>query len=571
MADRFEDLGIAAELLAGLESLGWDEPSALQRDALPVLRRGNNVVLHASAGSGHVGAYGLGILDRLAADGTPPESASAPRAMVLVSDDDEAVRTADSLARLAAPADLSARAAATGWMDRPVDVLVTTPGGAAAAVRDSALKLGELSALVIDGLDRIHATGQWDDLETLIDITPGGAQRVVVTGGFDRRVDDFIERHVRRAMTVPPRPGDGEEEAPATGTTLGYRVVAERDKPAAIVALLEGAGTGEMAIISRTRDRAEALERDLAARGLRDRSTDDGDGRRLLVLPRTEADQRTTRADVISADVPFDAGALTALHGGGGTILVTAREREHLHRIARRGGFKLRALPDPARAGVGPAEAVRERIRALIDGGDLAADLALVQPLLDDYPAAEIAAAALHLARTGAGPTAGPGAGTPTAPRPGAGSRTAAGMADRAGQQRPGAGAPPPSDATTWTHLFFTVGSRDDVGTGDLLGAMTGEAGITGDQVGKIDIRESHTTVEVATPVAAQVIEALNGRTVKGRSMRVDYDRKTRATKKSGPGGSGGRGGRGPKRPSGGKGASGGRPPTRRGGSGPRR
>ena len=53
---------------------------------------------------------------------------------------------------------------------------------------------------------------------------------------------------------------------------------------------------------------------------------------------------------------------------------------------------------------------------------------------------------------------------------------------------------------------------------------------MSGDRVGKIDIRESHSTVEVATEVAGTVIEALNGRTLKGRSLRVDYDRKDRGT-----------------------------------------
>jgi ATP-dependent RNA helicase DeaD len=93
------------------------------------------------------------------------------------------------------------------------------------------------------------------------------------------------------------------------------------------------------------------------------------------------------------------------------------------------------------------------------------------------------------------------------------------------------------------------VGSRDELTPGDIVGAMTGEAGIAGDQVGKIDIRESHTTVEVATAVAGDVIQALNGRTLKGRALRVDYDRKTRAprTPEGGraprSGGSGPRGG----------------------------
>lgn len=553
MADRFEDLGLSSELVTGVEALGWEAPSALQRDALPVIRRGNNVVLYASAGSGVVGAYGLGILDRLAAEAeTGTEERKSPRALVLVPDHDSASRTADSLAPMAALVGLTARAHGVGWTPRPVDILVLSPTDASAAVRDSALKLDGIRTLVIDGVDQLNATGQWDELETMVDIIPGGAQRIAVTGRLDPRIEGFIERHVRKAMSVPPRP-TAEEAGAAGGPPVRYHVVPAQRRVAAVVSLLGAVEAAQAAIVRRTREGAESLRRALEARGVDTGA--DASNPQVLVLPRTEADRRSTKAEVISADVPMDVDEMHRLHDGGGTVLVTPRERAHLLRIAKRAGIPLEAAPDARAAIVSPAEVVRDRIRSLLDDGELAADLALVEPLLDEYPAAEIAAAAMHLARSREweGPT------RSSVRVPG----SAAAPGGAAVGKRPGAGAPPPPTATTWTHLFVTVGSRDDVSPGDIVGAMTGEAGISGDQVGKIDIRESHTTVEVATPVADQVITALNGRTLKGRSLRVDYDRKTRAPRKPGGSRSGGSGRRsgGP----GGKGGGGGGRPPRRG------
>jgi ATP-dependent RNA helicase DeaD len=565
MTDRFEDLGISPELSASVESLGWDTPAGLQRDALPVIRRGNNVVLHASAGSGVVGAYGLGILDQLAlADAEDDsEESTRPRALVLVPDADSASRTADSLARMAAPAGLSVRAHGAGWSQRPVDLLVLSPTAAAAAVRESALKVDGIRSLVIDGADVIEATGQWDDLETIVDIVPGRAQRIVVAGSLGSRIDGFVERHARKAMSIPPRSSGGDQ--PEATATVRYRIVPEHAKAGAVVPLIAQAEAGEVAIVCRSHDRAGVLEQALTARGVATQGA--GSNVRILVLPLTEADQRTTRATVISADVPFDADALVELHGRGGTILATPRERAHLLRIARRAGVTLEPLADPPAALENPAETVRGRVRSILEAGDLAADLALIEPLLDEFPAAEIAAAALQLARS-----------THQGRQPQVGSAPASqGQAPRAGATagvgtRPGAGAPPPSTATTWTHLFVSIGSRDEITPGDLVGAMTGEAGIAGDQVGKIDIRESHSTVEVASPMAAQVIQALNGRTIKGRSLRVDYDRKERAPRKSPGDRAGSRGpGRGPSRGGSGRspsgGAGGGRGGPSRGGS----
>lgn len=512
MTDTFEDLKLGPELVAGAESIGWDAPSGLQRDAVARIRRGNNVVLHGSAGSGHVGAYGLGVLDRLAQGDDPP---TTPAALVLVPDAPTASATAESLARLATPAGLAARAIGPGWIGS-AHVLVASAADALTAVRASTLKLDEIIALVVDGADLLADAGQWGAVETLVDSVPGAAQRVVVTGRFDDAIDAFIEGHVRKAMTVPPRtePAQPGSDAPM----IRYAVVAETDKAAAAMALLDALGDS-VAVVCRTVDRAADVERTLAARGA---SGGAGSGDRdLVVLPRAEADQRSIQARVLSYDVPFDTDELTALHGNGGAVVVTPRERSHLLRVAARAGLRLQAVAIPARSQTS-VDALRDRLRELA-AGDLTPELALLEPLLNDIPAVEVAAAAIRLAWAGGGAI----------------------EAGRTGPAQPSSGAAPPPDAGTWVHLFMDIGKRDEVGPGDIVGAITGEAGVSGDRVGKIDIRESHSTVEVATSVAPTVIEALNGRTLKGRSLRVDYDRKSRGDGGSRPDAGSGSGGSG--------------------------
>lgn len=554
MAEGFEELGVQPELVAGAEDLGWVAPSPLQRDATPVLRRGNNIVLHASTGAGVVGAYGLGLLDRLLeesnteADGA--ETATArPRALILVQDAAEASRTGRTLAALAGPAGLTVRALATGWAARAADLLVATPAAAVAAVRDSSLKLEPLTALVVDGADRLRATGQWDSVETLIEYAPAGAQKVVVTGAFDSKLDSFLERHVRRALNVPSRPVE-EPEREARGT-VPFAVASGPDKVAAAIQLLSGLEAAEVAVVCRTPDRAEEVESALLARGVQ---LDDPE-RRVLVLPRLEADQRSVKAEVLCLDVPFDDEELAALYSPAGTVVVTPGEIAHLRRIAKRAGFKLRPVPLGADAPLTAAEAVRDRLRQTMEE-DLSADLALIEPLLQEFTAPEIAAAALRLAR-----------GEVTAVASGAttGGSAVSAQSTVTTAAPPSGTAPPPS--TNWVRLFITGGSRDEIGPGDLVGAITGEAGVEGDRVGKIDVRESHSTVEVPAEVADQVIKALNGRSMRGRSLRVDYDRKGRSGSGSG-GGAGSRGGRGPA-PGGDRGGRRPGPGGGRGGRGP--
>jgi ATP-dependent RNA helicase DeaD len=533
MVETFEGLGIAPTLAAAAAGQGWESPTGLQRDALPVIRRGNNVVLHASAGAGVTGAWGLGILDRLTALEADDDS---PRALVLAPTA-AAAATATALARLATGTGLRVRALAGGWPRRAVHLVVASPDVAVAAIRDSSLKLESLAALVVDGADQMAALDQWTALETVLEAAPGDAQRVLVTGRFNEEIDGLIERHVRRALTIPPRPLDGEgaAEAASAGVVLGLVTVTEADKPAALVSLLADGAPTETAVVCRTPERAARLAADLTARGLDvsvDRNASAGPGTgRLLVLPRVDADRRGTGARVISYDVPFDTESLAELHGRGGVVLATPRQLPHLQRIAARARITLERVRVPGPRLPDAVQALRDRLRDTARHADLAADLALVEPLLDEISAPELAAAALHLARAaGAGATVAPGRGPSLDPSAG----EAPGTATPGGIAAPSA--PPP--ATQWVRLFVSAGSRDGLGPGDLVGAITGEAGLPGDQVGKIEVRESHSTVEVPGEAAAAVIQALNGRSLRGRSLRVDYDRKDR-TQRRPPGGQG--------------------------------
>jgi ATP-dependent RNA helicase DeaD len=94
-----------------------------------------------------------------------------------------------------------------------------------------------------------------------------------------------------------------------------------------------------------------------------------------------------------------------------------------------------------------------------------------------------------------------------------------------AARQAPDRGAPTGAAPATYARLFVSIGSRDEIRPGDLVGAIAGEANIPGSRIGKIEIRDSFSIVEVQADVADQVIRAVNGTTMKGRSLRVDYDR----------------------------------------------
>jgi ATP-dependent RNA helicase DeaD len=164
---------------------------------------------------------------------------------------------------------------------------------------------------------------------------------------------------------------------------------------------------------------------------------------------------------------------------------VEPRELAHLQRLASTLAVRLNALKTaPPTEAHRSAQQTRDQLREAVASGDLEPYMLLIEPLLDEYAPIQLAAAATALFRERL-PAA------PTKPLP------------------------------AWTRLFFAVGRRDSVRPADFVGAITGESPVTGDRIGRIEIRDTYTSVEVAASVADQVIKSLATATIRGRPANV--------------------------------------------------
>jgi ATP-dependent RNA helicase DeaD len=167
-----------------------------------------------------------------------------------------------------------------------------------------------------------------------------------------------------------------------------------------------------------------------------------------------------------------------------------------------------------------------------------------LEPLLSEFDGLEIAAAALRvLERNRSDESARRAEAEKPVPR--AAERPAdRGDERREARPRRAEGA---RGATEFTRVFMSVGDRDGVRPGDLVGAITGESGITSDRIGKLDIRDGHSVAEIASADAETVIEKMNGLTLKGRRIAARVDdrpaprpregkRESAGPRRSGPG-----------------------------------
>lgn len=515
----FEDLDLRPAVVDALAAEGVEIPTPFQEEAIPLLRRDNNLLGRAGPGAGTLVAYGAALLDRLEAGG------GELRAVVLAPGRDRADGLASSLALLTRRTGHAVAALGGTWaLPERADVLFASPADLLEAVRTSRIKLTTVQALVVDGAAVMHAQDELEALETLVGLVPSDTQRVVISLPVTDAVEDFVTRHVKRAVHVPPASASEADETIPHRGRLRY-VVPDGSRKDAILAVVDRLLADEEArhvvVFFDSDDEAAEIGDRLTLHGYDagapgDRAVpvwlgvDDREVQGVL----SDLDDASDVATV-SFRVPAGPDSLDRRHGRGGPGLVLAlgRELPHLRETARVAGYELDvgAQPRPT-ALASELDRFREQLEQALDTQDLAPHFLLLEPLAERYSAAEIAAAAVALLRSGPSPTAGDG--------------------------REVEAAESAEETSAWVRLFISLGKKDDVGPGDILGAITGESAIDGDRVGRIEIKDTFCLVEVDQRVARKVIQAMNGITVKGRSIRVDYDRKNARS-----GGTGERGG----------------------------
>lgn len=497
--DSFEELGVAPELVETLAAEGIETPTPLQEAAVPVVRQGNNLVLAAGPGSGVLVAWAVPLVEGL------DEDTTGPQVLVLTATAEVADRLAESVARLAAVKGASVAALGSAWsLPGRAAVVLGTPGDVLAAVAAAEISPSAVRALVVDQAQSIETLTGLDDVERVIDYLDSKCQRILSALPLSSGVSDLVERHVRRAPIVP---SPDSTEPPRRGR-VRFRIAPEPREAAALslAAELLPDEARHLLFFCRSEDRAADLGDHLTLHGFLAGAPGDPSTPVWLGVDALEARAAVGDAEgvvVVSCDVPPDPDTLDRRHGIGedGVVVLLPREVAHLKKLGRLTGYETVPFPPPSGGPPSSVARLRATLENALEEGDAAPYLSVLEPLFERFDPAEVAAAAVSLLRDRKVPS------EPAPARPAA----------------EAAGAVP-----SWAKLFISVGERDGLRAGDLLGAITGEAGVDGRAVGKIEIHDSHTLVEVHDTVAQRVIKALNGTSIRGRAVRADFDRPRR-------------------------------------------
>ena len=521
----FEDLSLGPETVASLAAEGIENPTPFQATAIPVIARGNDLLGRTGPGSGTLVAYGAPLLDRLEG------GAGTPVCLVLCTGFLQATHLARSLAPLCEGSGMRAAALAPHWNFPERADFLFVPADRISALYDGTVKVSGVKAVVLHDGDGVVSSVPSDLLETFLGALPSDCQRIFCGLPFGDPLRSVARRFTRRAVTIPTgtaaKAAGGKAAAgraagaghtAARGRTappreLNFTVVAD-DRAGAVLVLAANlledvASVRHVLLYTGSADQAADLGDFMAVHGYE--SGPPGDPAAPVWLSPGEDDVAREAVDAledasvvatVSCQVPAGAPAARLRHGTGGPAWAIAAVRElgHLREVAAGAGLKLkRVRPDRPPRVSSRVDDLTDRLHEAVRAPEAAPYYLLVESLLDRFTAAEVAAAALLLLDRAA---------------------TGKGAAARSGGHTADQGVPEP-----WSRLFVSAGQRDEIGPGELLGSITSESGIKGSRVGRIDVRESHSLVEVRESDAAKVIAALNGTTMGGRALRVDYDR----------------------------------------------
>jgi ATP-dependent RNA helicase DeaD len=269
-ASNFAALGLGPELVTALAGLGYEEPTPIQREAIPSLLQGRDLLGQAATGTGKTAAFALPLLQRIAAGreegGFDPRATVETSALVLVPTRELAMQVAEAVHKYGRPFgtrvlpvyggaafDQQARA-----LTRGVDVVVATPGRALDHLRRGTLKLGGVSVAVLDEADEMLDMGFADDLEAILAATAASRQTALFSATMPARIAAIASRHLKN----PSRITIGREK-PAAGKLPQVRQAAfiapRAQKALALGRLLELEQPKSAIVFCRTRLEVDAV------------------------------------------------------------------------------------------------------------------------------------------------------------------------------------------------------------------------------------------------------------------------------------------------------------------------
>ncbi|NOZ11262.1 MAG: DEAD/DEAH box helicase [Gammaproteobacteria bacterium] len=543
----FDQLALNSSLLKALNQVGYETPSPIQAQTIPLLLEGKDVLGQAQTGTGKTAAFALPLLSRL------DLKQKDPQVMVLVPTRELAIQVAEAFQKYAKYQEGFHVLPVYGGQDyrgqiralkRGVHVVVGTPGRVMDHMRRGTLKLSNLSTLVLDEADEMLRMGFIDDVTWILEQTPPGRQ----TALFSATMPQQIRRITTKYLNKPTEVTIKSKTTTVDTTRQRFWPVSGMHKLDALTRILEAEPFDGMLVFVRTKTATVELADKLKARGyssaplngdiqqsLRERTIEQLKKGKLDILVATDVAARGLDVErishVINYDIPYDTEAYVHRIGrtgragrqGDAILFVAPREKRLLSAIERstRKKIEIMTLPSTDLINNQRIAKFKQRITDTLE----TEDLSLFSELMEQYqeqhnvPALKIAAAIAQLSqgdtpfllkdkpkrqeRTNRDKSEAPRRKKPTHKE----------------RERPHRKEVPPDQGMA--RYRIEVGNDHGVRPGNIVGAIANEAEIDSQYIGHIAIYDDHSLIDLPEGMPKEIFNSLKKVWVSGQQLRI--------------------------------------------------
>jgi len=545
----FNQLALDPSLLKALDEVGYETPSPIQAQTIPLMLEGKDVVGQAQTGTGKTAAFALPILSRLDLQQRDPQ------VLVLAPTRELAIQVAEAFQKYAhhmkgfhvlpiyGGQDYAVQIRA---LKRGVHVAVGTPGRVMDHIRRGTLVLKNLSTLVLDEGDEMLRMGFIDDVEWILDKTPDNRQIALFSATMPQQIRRIATRYLNKPVDITIK------VKTATAETIRQRFwpVQGFNKLDALTRILEAETFDAMLIFVRTKLATVDLSEKLEARGYasaplngdiqqsqRERTITRLKQDKLDIIVATDVAARGLDVQrishVVNYDIPTDTEAYVHRIGrtgragrqGDAILFVTPREKRMLYAIenATRKKIEIMDLPSTDVINNKRIDKFKQRITDTLESVDLTLFSEMIEKYQQehDVPPLQIAAALAQLSQGDAPfllqnkPHRRADGNWDKDKRPqrdqkGRKERSATGERKKDGQPAEG-----------MERFRIAVGHDHGVMPGNIVGAIANEADIEGRHIGRISIHDHYSLIDLPTGMPKETFHALKKVWVSGQKLDI--------------------------------------------------
>ncbi|HSF66351.1 MAG TPA: DEAD/DEAH box helicase [Nitrospiraceae bacterium] len=558
----FAVLGLEAALLTTLDTLGYEEPTPIQREAIPPLLAGRDLLGQAATGTGKTAAFTLPLLQRIA-----HSTRRLPSVLILVPTRELAIQVGQAVTRYGKELKISVLPVYGGQaigpqihaLKRGMDVVVATPGRALDHIRRNTLQLKTIQTVVLDEADEMLDMGFAEDLDAILEQIPKERQTALFSATMPLRITSIAKRHLREPVEIRIAKEPLKAGAAPRVRQSAY-IVARPHKVVALGRILDMEAPKSALVFCRTRIEVDELTSTLMDRGHRAEAIHGGMNQpqrdrvmrlfrsgQIEILVATDVAARgldiPSVSHVVNYDLPMSPEVYvhrigrTGRAGREGTAITVMdpREQRLLWNIEQLTKAKIAVTPVPSVADLRMKRLARAKtaVEEVLASGDLDLFRAVIAPLAEQGDPIEVAAAAMKLVfRIQGGERK--ESDIPSVPsrqperpsmerRPMGDSRErTSGMVMKKGHGRSlsqagrGGGA-----AAGMAKVYIGAGKEAGIRPGDLVGAIANETGLNSKVIGAVQVMDRFSLVEVPEALAREIIGTLGRTRIKGQKVAV--------------------------------------------------